>query len=530
MMPDSEVTALSKRQGLISDSTSSESLFDTSRLQEMLLKSIADARELMDENGKIGSYYTRSGDGPDDWYVGTIPPKSVTVRNAEVVLSGGVNNAITVAVQDTDDGTGRQWFLCVKNGAPIIALQTVINDGQEYHDGGWLGDVDENPATSVLPSAMLLAYETVATLLSVKRSQLTDQERIEVRNSQDAVQAYGPDGLDENGRDRNGCLRRVKLGKGDGFDGNFQANYFLSNPGCRPLPASPLPVSLPGGWHYQGNRHFFNIPCVVIGIPFTPYKIPYTSRVIIDTSDCCEQHNRALYCAETDAQIDSADIQFVTCVWDKLWRVVTQGSVLCRPIWSIATDPEGAGVFWAQFKGAFTAAYLSALLGIRGEVSKCATSRGFNKRSCLCGGKEPTVRLVNGKWEIMDCPGKKCANCRLSCVYDEQDIYAVGWRHVNNEPWKPCCPGTDKTSLEKAAGTLKKHCPDRCTTCKWVCNQFIEKHGKRIAPLPEADWVLVKGHKQNWPCCDGEPPKPPKEGCPTLPQFPIRQPNDTGAQ
>lgn len=511
MMPNSEVSALGKRQGLISESTSSASALDTSWLQEMLLKSITDARESMDIDGKIGSYYTRSGDGPDDWYVGTIPPESVTIRNPEVVLAGGVNNAITVAVQDADNGTGRQWILRVNDGPPMMALQTEIVGHKEYLDGSLIGDVGDSASGALLPIALMSSFMTFAALMSFRLNQARAKPAAPNSKKQhDTTQEF--DGLDEEGYDRHGCQRRVRLGREQGFDGEFEAHVYNHDYECTPLLGVPAEHVITR----EGLIKNFPIPC----ISFWP--IPTAIFPDIDVLDCCKKHDTALYCSTTLAEAAAADVAVVSCFWDAIWTAATE-HWYCHPHLTRITNAYALW-FWNLYIDIFKVAYLAAIVAA-GFHKPCYTSGGHHKNSCLCGGTEPTARIVNGKWVLMDCPGKgKCPKCRLVCQYDEDDIYAVGWRFVNPEPWKKCCPGTDRESLESAAGDLKSYCPDKCSsTCKWVCEQWIMKGGQRWKPNPDP-WKLDTGN-HSLPCCGGAPPKPPPEQCPVVEWPPV--PNDS---
>ncbi len=380
-----------------------------------------------------------------------------------------------------------------------------------------VGDVRDGPSNALLPGMMLLTFMSLATLLAVKRSDPTDAINATGHNAIDALQDIGRDELDKNGRDRHGCLRQVRLNREDGFTHRINAHYYGGDR-CRSLPLGVSDVKLS-----PSHLALFKVPCFIVPILGVKYYTAYH----VDVSECCKEHSRALFCADTQKAIDSADANFVACLWDRLWTVATSNP-LCHPVTSSALFPTWAGQFWAQFTFAFFAASFHAALRRERDLSPCLLNRGHhNRKSCLCGGTETTVSMVDGKWEVV-CP-TSCSKCRLECQYGEDNISAVGYRHINPDPWKKCCPGTDRHSLEKAAGDLKTNCPDKCSsTCKWVCEPWIIKAGRRWSLRPDP-WKLDRGNP-SLPCCGGDPPKPPPELCPVVDPPPVRDDNQRGVE
>jgi hypothetical protein len=201
------------------------------------------------------------------------------------------------------------------------------------------------------------------------------------------------------------------------------------------------PGSIFGGT--QGDRLFGD------GEHFSLWTI-CSGFIRIDFLECCQMHDRLLWCAENDWEIIGASESLIQCATQKaLSQAYKKISWLCP--WDAVLVTAEIASLWS---------ILSVLAPIGEVVGDSASLIGYggrHKDSCLCGGDKPTFccnpnlnpeycRDMNGNPRnlcddlIEERP--RCFDCSWKCKYDAEGN-PIG-KVVISDPNKilSCCAGT----------------------------------------------------------------------------------------
>lgn len=399
-------------------------------------------------DGKIDGFHVSFDSTFKDWYVGSIPRSEVTYATENVVLYGGIDNSIAVSVHTTDNRGSRIWVLRVDNGPPRLALVSKHIGDREMFQNMDIGPSDVPLAGELIPSIMLGTFMVLNAAFSI-----TGKGRSPAQVSATPVLSFDHAKIldrDEIVRgvevDEHGCPRKVN-----------GAHFFTHDYVCTDIGNAGISERV-----ITGDGWIRNFPIVCLFGILWP--------IDVNVLDCCKKHDIALWCAADADEASKADRDVVACVMNAI-IAKAQSLALCNTVLVSLTSPAGR-LYYRVFFALVGASLLAASEAHRGHNPCLLGYGGINKDSCLCGGKNPTVRMKpgdRGTVEVMDCPN--CTRCRLECAYDgrghllrEKDGGPAYNRVKINRSDLPCCNPRDNPHEDKP------QCPDRnCVERGWVC-------------------------------------------------------------
>jgi hypothetical protein len=129
------------------------------------------------------------------------------------------------------------------------------------------------------------------------------------------------------------------------------------------------------------DNHTWSFPC--------PTWTDWGRRKLGDIEECCQEHDRRLYCGAEDLTTINGD--FGACVTTKLWNVCNGvNRLIAAPIGALM----GAAVEVMTQSGA-------------GSYPEAAARKEQRKASCMCGGTEPTALCASSPCRATLCSSER---------------------------------------------------------------------------------------------------------------------------
>ena len=264
---------------------------------------------------------------------------------------------------------------------------------------------------------------------------------------------------------------------------------------------------------------------------------PCIGSFTTDISECCFNHDIALWCAHSQGDFPGINATAEACVMAKVIAnaYATLSSKLCGPWWLRIIEADICyplitswlvAIDWSLFV-LVDLAFTAAELFMASDLTNFDYSHDC---SCLCGGSMPTTQCsdATGFTNFTDCtdicqlygPSKgkyeSCYKCGWVCEYDgngnSSKVFDDGTDTNLNPAGLPCCPGT----AESCNPPKGDPCPT-CAQCGWYCD-CDKKTGKWY----ESYDVFFPGSDEDVrstgvPCCNGQdwknPPPDPHYNC-----------------
>lgn len=230
--------------------------------------------------------------------------------------------------------------------------------------------------------------------------------------------------------------------------------------------------------HYMSHDLECTIPDAVVfflaagGIAIPPSGkfnvfVPTLGMEPVDVSDCCKEHDIALWCSNYRHHVDlstktafEADISVIACFFSQIYVAFTRGGFfedIVNIAWFLIFDGWLVNV-----------ALFGSILTPLSHDDEFLNLDHRNDDSCLCSGSNPTVFCDNPCRDLCKEYDKK-QNCTSRCTYDcRYDSHGralpESQRRLINETDQPCCP-TDIQPCKKPEPCATQNCND----CRWYC-------------------------------------------------------------
>jgi hypothetical protein len=247
-------------------------------------------------------------------------------------------------------------------------------------------------------------------------------------------------------------------------------------------------------WDWPGGKG----PCYphddVCSFPIADHRyigvaVSMCTPVTVDLLQCCQKHDKDLFCGMGSYAMNKADDDLFACIVDEIYKQCTYvWGTLCD-IWGSAQINPIVAVLYVILRSAFVFV----------PYSPPYEGGGIIMDSCVCGGKTPTRKCkCEGKTRLCFKCGGPCYPCSWQRVYNDKGEFIDCTLLKDPTDDKDCCPGTD---------VKPEYCYPKTTPCYPCYFRWNEQGSCKPVGDPTGQC----------PCCPGTPGKFDISRCRTAP-------------